>query len=70
MITEQVLKAFRELGFIPEEIECFGYRIEYEGVVVLCTEEQDETSVTLVAPGVFEITDDNRAEVLEAMAKL
>ena len=31
MIKENVLTALSALGFIPKEIEGFGYRFEYEG---------------------------------------
>ena len=71
MIKEQVLKALSALGFIPEEIEGFGYRFEYEGLTLFYSEDdEDSKCVTLIAPDVFDISDDNRNAVLEAMAKL
>lgn len=71
MIKEQVLKAFRALGFFPEEIEYFGYRIDYEGLPVIYMEDEEESKcLTLFVPHVFDISDDNRLSVLKAMAKL
>lgn len=71
MIKEQVLSALSALGFIPDEIEGIGYRFEYEGLVFLYSiDDEDTKCVTLSAPGVFEITDENRQAVLEAMADL
>ncbi len=71
MIKEQVLKALSALGFIPEEIEGFGYRFDYEGLTLIYSEDdEDSQCVTLIAPDVFDISDDNRIAVLEAMVKL
>lgn len=71
MIKENVLTALSALGFIPKEIEGFGYRIEYEGLTIIYTVDDEEAKcITLTAPDVFDISDDNRTAVLEAMAKL
>ena len=71
MIKEQVLKALSALGFIPEEIEGFGYRFDYEGLTLIYSEDdEDSKCVTLIAPDVFDISEDNRTAVLEAMVKL
>ena len=71
MIKENVLTAFSALGFIPEEIDGFCYRFEYEGLTVIYTVEDEEAKcITLMAPDVFDISDDNRVTVLEAMTKL
>ena len=71
MIKENVLTALSALGFIPKEIEGFGYRIEYEGLTLIYTVDDEEAKcITFTAPDVFDISDDNRTAVLEAMAKL
>ena len=71
MIKEQVLKALSALGFIPEEIEGFGYRFDYEGLTLIYSEDdEDSKCVTLIAPDVFDISEENRTAVLEAMVKL
>lgn len=71
MIKEQVLKALSALGFIPEEIEGFGYRFDYEGHTLIYSEDEEDTKcVTLIAPDVFDISEDNRTAVLEAMVRL
>lgn len=71
MIKENVLNALSALGFIPEEIEGFGYRFEYEGLTVIYSvDDEDAQCVTFTAPDVFDISDDNRTAVLEAMVKV
>lgn len=71
MMEEKVLSALSALGFIPEEIEGFGYRFDYEGITFIYSEDdEDAKCITLIAPDVFDISDDNRTAVLEAMAKL
>lgn len=78
MIKEQVLKALRDLGFIPEEVNV-GYMFKYEGLTLIYAydmddedddEEEEAKCVLLLAPHIFDISDDNRTAVLEAMVKL
>lgn len=69
MIKEQVLNALSILGFRPEEIEDFGYKFDYEDLNVLYSVDNEEAHcITMAAPGVFEVTEENRQQVLEAMA--
>lgn len=73
MMKEKVLEALSALGFIPEEIDGFGYRFDYEGLTICypVDEDDDESKcLCLVAPGVFEISDSNREAINEAMVKL
>lgn len=71
MTKENVLETLRMLGFIPEEIEGFGYRFDYDGFKFVYLPDPEEAKcLTLMAPFIFEITDDNRVAVLEAMVKL
>jgi len=72
MIKEKILEILYQLGFQPELVdENFGYRFEYEGLTVLFTPEDDDAhSAYFMIPGVFDITEENRAAVLEAMVKL
>lgn len=71
MIQENVLTALSALGFVPEEIEGFGCRFEYEGLtIVYSIDDEDSKCVTLAVPDVFDISDDNRVAVLEAMVKI
>ena len=71
MKKEIVLSALKALGFMPVEIEGIGYRFEYEGLNLLYpTGDDDSDYLTLVVPNIFDITDENRVEVLEAMTRL
>lgn len=68
MIKDDVLSALSALGFIPEEIEGFGYRFDYEGLTLVYSEEEEDTKcLSLMVPNLFDITDENRVAVLETM---
>lgn len=71
MIKDDVLSALSALGFIPEEIEGFGYRFDYEGLTIVYSEEEEDTKcLSLMVPNLFDITDENRVAVLETMVKI
>lgn len=72
MIKEKILEMLYQLGFQPELVdECFGYRFEYEGLTVLFTpEDEDAHTACFMIPGIFDISEDNKVAVLEAMVKL
>lgn len=72
MIQEKVLEYLNQLGFQPELVdESLGYRFEYEGLTLIYSPDDEEAqTVHLLAPAIFEVTEQNRAEVLEAMIKL
>lgn len=72
MYKEKVLSCLRKLGFQPEFVdEDFGYRFFFEELTMLYTPEDDNThSISLSLPNIYDITDDNRTAVLEAMPKL
>ena len=72
MIKEKILEILYQLGFQPELVdENFGYRFEYEGLTVLYTpENEDAQTANFLIPGIFDISEDNRVAVLEAMVKL
>lgn len=72
MIKESVLNALCALGFRPEEIDDFGYRIEYEGLTLLFSDQDCEEAqcINMLVPNLFDITDENRMAVYEAMIQL
>jgi len=71
MRKEQVLEALSALGFMTEEMEGFGYSFEYEGLTVFYTPEEEESGcVTLIAPNIYDIPDDDRMTALEIMVEL
>lgn len=72
MIKEKTIDALYRLGFTLEELEAdIGYRFDYEGMNLLYTAEDDDAnSITFIMPGIFNVTDENRVAVLEAMIKL
>lgn len=56
---------------MPEEIEGFGYRFEYEGLTLAYpVNDEDSNCITIMVPNIFDITDENRGEVFAAMLKL
>lgn len=71
MIKEKVLGCLYQLGFQPELIdEDFGYRFSYEELTIIYNPEEETQCLTLSMPGIFDISEANRAAVLEAMIKL
>lgn len=72
MAQEKVLEILRRLGFQPELIdENFGYRFEYEGLNFLLEHEDEDTkTISLIIPAVFDVTEENRSQVIEAAIKL
>ncbi len=72
MIKDKILEILYQLGFQPELVdESFGYRFEYEGLTVIFTpEDEDAYTAFFMIPGIFDISEENRTAVLEAMVKL
>lgn len=71
MIKEKVLECLYQLGFQPELIdEDFGYRFSYEDLTIIYNPEEESQCLTFTLPGIFDVSEDNRTTVLEAMAKL
>lgn len=70
-MIEQALKSVRALGFLPEKLDDSNFSFDYEGLNLICTAEGAKIKcLTIMIPGIYEITDDNRNDVLEAMAAL
>lgn len=71
MIKEKVLDCLYQLGFQPELIdEDFGYKFSYEDLTILYNPEEESQCLTFTMPGIFDISEENRTTVLEAMVKL
>lgn len=73
MKTENVLSALKTLGFKPEPIGEYGYKFDYEGMTLVFQsddEQEDSDCFTLLMPDIFDISADNRQEVVEAMVRL
>lgn len=63
-----VLAQLKAMGFKPVEIEDVGYGFTYEGMNYLyMSDDGDEQFLRIVIPYLFEVTDENRVAVLEAM---
>lgn len=71
VMEEKVLEILRRLGFRPGKAdEAPVYDFEYEGLNVLMAPQADSQTLVIMLPGVYTVTEDNRVEVLELMAKL
>lgn len=72
MNKEKTLECLHQLGFTPEPAGGdFGFNFSYEGLNLIYTPEADETHcLTLTLPGIFDVTEENRTAVLEAMVSL
>lgn len=69
-LKEMLADYLREEGFLPKE-ENFGIAFKCEGINFLFLyDEDDEQYFRLVMPAIFDINEENRAAVLEAMNKV
>ncbi len=65
---EIVFDHLKAMGFEPIELDDVGYVFKYEDTDFLyMTDDDDEQFLRIVIPFLFEVTDENRAAVLEAM---
>lgn len=65
MDKKEVLEKLEVIGFEVEEVPDFGYVFKYEGMNILFMPDDDEDFLRFAAPHIFEVTDENRASVLE-----
>lgn len=69
--NEQILQELKSLGFVLNEIPEFGYVFDYEGCNILFTPIDDDSDfIRLSAPLIFEVSDDNRALLMEIVNKV
>lgn len=67
MDKNEVLEKLEVLGFDIEEVPDFGYVFKYEGLTLLFMPDDDEDFLRFAAPNMFDVTDENRAFVLEVV---
>ncbi len=72
MIEEKILEILYQLGFQPELVdENVGYRLDYEGLTILFSPEEEDARIAyFMVPAIFDVSEENRVAVLEAMLKL
>lgn len=72
MNKEKTLECLYQLGFSPEPTGGdYGYAFSYEGLNLLYTTEEDESRcLTFALPGIYDVTEENRSEVLEAIERM
>lgn len=65
---EIIIEQLETLGFEPMELGDVGYFFKYEGLNYLyMPDDEDEHFLRIVVPHLFEVTDENRVAVLDAM---
>lgn len=64
---EIILKQLRSMGFEPEEEEGLGYVFKYDEMSLLYMPDDDENFLRIIIPNIYDVTDENRVAVLEAM---
>lgn len=65
---EIVLDRLKAMGFEPDEVGDVGYVFKYEDTNFLyMPDEDDEQFLRIAVPNLFEVTEENRVAVLEAM---
>ena len=70
-MKEQILEAFRDLGFKLEEDEGMGYCFNYEGLNLLYMyNENDEEFLNIALPGIVEVEEDNMLQICALLEKI
>lgn len=70
-MKEQILEAFRDLGFKLEEEEGMGYYFNYEGLNLLYMyNENDEEFLNIALPGIVEVESDNMLQICALLEKI
>ena len=70
-MKEQILEAFRDLGFKLEEEEGMGYCFNYEGLNLLYMyNENDEEFLNIALPGIVEVESDNMLQICALLEKI
>ena len=70
-MKEQILEAFRDLGFKLEEDEGMGYSFNYEGLNLLYMyNENDEEFLNIALPGIVEVESDNMLQICALLEKI
>ena len=70
-MKEQILEAFRDLGFKLEEEEGMGYYFNYEGLNLLYMyNENDEEFLNIALPGIVEVESDNMLQICALLDKI
>ena len=70
-MKEQILDAFKALGFEMEEMEGLGYGFQYEGKHYLYMyNEDDEDFLNISIPAVLDLDDENNVGSYQVMDKL
>lgn len=65
---EIILDQLKAMGFEPIELEDVGFVFKYEDMNYLyMPDDDDEQFLRIVIPHLFEVTDENRVAVLDAM---
>ena len=65
-----IFQYLQQQGFLPEK-EDFGICFKYQmGNFIIVCDDDDEQFIQIVYPGFFDITPENKYEVLEAMDKV
>lgn len=70
-MKEQILDAFKALGFEMEEMEGLGYGFQYEGKHYLYMyNEDDDDFLNISIPAVLDLDDENNVGFYQVMDKL
>ena len=70
-MKEQILEAFRDLGFKLEEDEGMGYCFNYQGLNLLYMHnENDEEFLNIALPGIVEVEDDKMLQICALLEKI
>lgn len=66
---EIILYELSAMGFDPVSVGEVGYAFQYEDMDYIYMPDEDEQFLRMVIPNLFEVTDDNRLAVLDAISE-
>ena len=67
MNKKLVLSKLEELGFTLEKAGEYGHVFKYEGLTILYMPDDDENFLRFAIPNIFDVTDENKDDVLEVV---
>jgi hypothetical protein len=70
MFNEAIVNQLKVMGFELEKEEDFAYSFQYEGIWLLYLSEDNASLFKMAAPKIYDVTDDNREELLSIANEL
>jgi hypothetical protein len=70
MYNEAIVNQLKVMGFELIEVGHCAYAFQYENIWMSYFNETDESCIRMTAPRIYDVTDDNREELLRIINKI